>query len=69
MSDLIPSSCLEKHEDNQDAEILIRVTEDDIQLETMGCKSEFKRDFSLLGLFALCFSELSVLVGVSGTIW
>ena len=42
---------------------------DDSQLELLGYKQEFKRDFSFLGLFSLCSSELAVLPGVAGTIW
>lgn len=42
---------------------------DDAQLQLLGYKSEFKRDFSFLGLFSLCSSELAVLPGVAGTIW
>ncbi|PSR80619.1 hypothetical protein PHLCEN_2v6688 [Hermanssonia centrifuga] len=41
---------------------------DDIQLEQLGYKPEFKRDFTFLGLFSLCSSELAVLPGVAGTI-
>ena len=42
---------------------------DDAQLELLGYKQEFKRDFSFLGLWSLCSSELAVLPGVAGTIW
>lgn len=38
-------------------------------LEQLGYKQEFKRDFSFLGLWSLCSSELAVLPGVAGTIW
>ena len=40
-----------------------------VALEHLGYKSEFKRDFSFLGLFSLSLSELAVLPGVAGTIW
>ncbi|KAH8101637.1 amino acid transporter [Cristinia sonorae] len=42
---------------------------DDAYLLQMGYKSEFKRDFTFLGLFSLVQSELAVLPGVAGTIW
>ena len=42
---------------------------DDAQLELLGYKPEFKRDFSFLGLYSLVSSELAVLPGVAGTIW
>jgi hypothetical protein len=42
---------------------------DDEQLEHLGYKPEFKRDYSFLGLFSLSMSELAVFPGVAGTIW
>lgn len=45
------------------------VEADDAYLEQLGYKSEFKRDFTFLGLFSLVQSELAVLPGVAGTIW
>jgi hypothetical protein len=41
---------------------------DDAYLEHLGYKSEFKRDFTFIGLFSLVSSELAVLPGVAGTI-
>lgn len=52
-----------------DVEVVEYANSDDIQLEMLGYKSEFKRDFTFLGLFSLCSSELAVLPGVAGTIW
>ena len=52
-----------------DVEIVESDNADDVQLEHLGYKPEFKRDFSFLGLFSLCSSELAVLPGVAGTIW
>lgn len=69
MSDSISDSSIKRHEKREDIEVVVCDEEDNVQLELLGYKQEFKRDFSLLGLFALCSSELSVLVGVSGTIW
>ena len=43
--------------------------EDDVYLEQLGYKQEFKRDFTFLGLFSLVSSELAILPGVAGTIW
>lgn len=45
------------------------VVQDDVNLEHMGYKQEFRRDFSFIGLFSLVSSELAVLPGVAGTIW
>jgi len=42
---------------------------DDLYLEHLGYKSEFRRDYSFVGLFSLVLSELAVLPGVAGTIW
>ncbi|EJD41031.1 amino acid transporter [Auricularia subglabra TFB-10046 SS5] len=42
---------------------------EDAYLEQLGYKSEFKRDFTFIGLFSLVSSELAVLPGVAGTIW
>ena len=52
-----------------DVEVIECDDADDIQLEQLGYKPEFKRDFTFLGLFSLCSSELAVLPGVAGTIW
>ena len=52
-----------------DVEIVEPDNADDVELEHLGYKPEFKRDFSFLGLFSLCSSELAVLPGVAGTIW
>lgn len=52
-----------------DVEVVEGGDPDDVQLEHLGYKPEFKRDFSFLGLFSLCSSELAVLPGVAGTIW
>ncbi|KAH7103349.1 amino acid transporter [Auriculariales sp. MPI-PUGE-AT-0066] len=45
------------------------IASDDALLHHLGYKSEFKRDFTFLGLFSLTSSELAVLPGVAGTIW
>lgn len=55
--------------DKPDVEVMELDAEDNMQLELLGYKQEFKREFTLVGLMALCFSELSVLVGIGGTIW
>ena len=47
----------------------IGVDADDENLEQLGYKQEFKRDFSFLGLFSLVQSELGVFSGVAATIW
>ncbi|EKM57619.1 uncharacterized protein PHACADRAFT_251336 [Phanerochaete carnosa HHB-10118-sp] len=52
-----------------DVESVSYTDSDDAVLETLGYKQEFKRDFSFLGLWSLCSSELAVLPGVAGTIW
>lgn len=52
-----------------DVEVVEYDDPDDIQLEHLGYKPEFKRDFTFLGLFSLVSSELAVLPGVAGTIW
>ncbi|KAF7795625.1 hypothetical protein EIP86_006790 [Pleurotus ostreatoroseus] len=52
-----------------DVEVVEYADSDDLQLELLGYKSEFKRDFTFLGLFSLVSSELAVLPGVAGTIW
>ena len=52
-----------------DVEVVEYANSDDMQLELLGYKSEFKRDFTFLGLFFLTSSELAVLPGVAGTIW
>lgn len=52
-----------------DVESIDYAASDDAMLELLGYKQEFKRDFSFLGLFSLCSSELAVLPGVAGTIW
>ena len=53
----------------EDVEVVEYANSDDIQLELLGYKSQFKRDFSFLGLYSLVSSELAVLPGVAGTIW
>lgn len=55
--------------DSVDTEILEVAGADDEQLLSLGYKSEFRRDFTFLGLFSLVSSELAVLPGVAGTIW
>lgn len=50
-------------------EVLEVTGEDDEQLLTLGYKPEFRRDFTLLGLFSFASSQLAVLPGVAGTIW
>ena len=52
-----------------DVESIDYAASDDAQLELLGYKQEFKRDFSFLGLWSLVSSELAVLPGVAGTIW
>lgn len=52
-----------------DVESMSFTDSDDAMLEMLGYKPEFKRDFSFLGLWSLCSSELAVLPGVAGTIW
>lgn len=52
-----------------DVESMSYADSDDAVLEMLGYKQEFKRDFSFLGLWSLCSSELAVLPGVAGTIW
>lgn len=52
-----------------DAELIDYAGSDDAQLEMLGYKQEFKRDFSFIGLWSLVSSELAVLPGVAGTIW
>ncbi|KAI0338005.1 amino acid transporter [Trametopsis cervina] len=59
----------DEKESRKDVEVALYARGDDSQLELMGYKQEFKRDFSFLGLFALTSSELAVLPGVAGTIW
>ncbi|KAJ3549968.1 hypothetical protein NM688_g5123 [Phlebia brevispora] len=61
----------DKEEDARsvDVEVVEYANSDDVQLELLGYKSEFKRDFSFLGVFSLVSSELAVLPGVAGTIW
>lgn len=44
-------------------------TDDDVQLELLGYKQEFKRDFSFIGLWSLVSSELAVMPGIAGSIW
>lgn len=58
-----------KKEEDVTVEVASYDGTDDTQLEMLGYKPEFKRDFSFLGLFSLCSSELAVLPGVAGTIW
>ena len=58
-----------EYSNSVDVEVLESGDPDDVQLEYLGYKPEFKRDFSFLGLFSLCSSELAVLPGVAGTIW
>ena len=53
----------------EDVEVVEYANSDDMQLELLGYKSQFKRDFSFLGLYSLVSSELAVLPGVAGTIW
>ncbi len=62
---------MEKQADTRsvDVEVVEYTDSDDVQLELLGYKSEFKRDFTFLGLFSLVSSELAVLPGVAGTIW
>ena len=48
---------------------VLDAVEDDVYLEQLGYKQEFKRDFTFLGLFSLVSSELAILPGVAGTIW
>ena len=67
MSTVTPS--IEELAEKQDVEVGVYEGADDIQLEMLGYKPEFKRDFSFLGLFSLCSSELAVLPGVAGTVW
>lgn len=62
-------SSIEDYSEKQDVEVAEYEEADDSQLELLGYKQEFKRDFSFLGLFSLCSSELAVLPGVAGTIW
>ena len=52
-----------------DVESIDYAGSDDAQLELLGYKQEFKRDFSFIGLWSLVSSELAVLPGVAGTIW
>ena len=52
-----------------DVESISYADSDDAMLEMLGYKQEFKRDFSFIGLWSLCSSELAVLPGVAGTIW
>ena len=52
-----------------DVESIDYAASDDAQLELLGYKQEFKRDFSFIGLWSLVSSELAVLPGVAGTIW
>ena len=54
---------------SQDVEVMTFESPDDVQLELLGYKQEFKRDYTFLGLFSLTSSELAVLPGVAGTIW
>ena len=58
-----------EYSNNGDVEVAEYECRDDVQLEQLGYKQEFKRDFSFLGVFSLCSSELAVLPGVAGTIW
>ncbi|KIP04158.1 hypothetical protein PHLGIDRAFT_120946 [Phlebiopsis gigantea 11061_1 CR5-6] len=44
-------------------------TADDVELEQLGYKQEFKRDFSFIGLWSLVSSELAVMPGIAGSIW
>ena len=60
---------INEYSSNGDVEVAEYECGDDVQLEHLGYKQEFKRDFSCLGLFSLCSSELAVLPGVAGTIW
>lgn len=62
---------MEKQADTRsvDVEVVEYADSDDLQLELLGYKSEFKRDFTFLGLYSLVSSELAVLPGVAGTIW
>ena len=65
-----PSVIAYDEKDSQkDVEVAQYPRGDDSQLELLGYKQEFKRDFSFVGLFALTSSELAVLPGVAGTIW
>ena len=59
----------ERYSTSVDVEVVSYDDPDDVQLEQLGYKPEFKRDFSFLGLFSLVSSELAVLPGVAGTIW
>ena len=59
----------EEYARSVDVEVVEYANSDDMQLELLGYKPQFKRDFSFLGLFSLCSSELAVLPGVAGTIW
>ena len=64
-----PTASIAELPEKQDVEVAVYEGGDDTQLEMLGYKPEFKRDFSFLGLFSLCSSELAVLPGVAGTIW
>jgi hypothetical protein len=64
----MPSSVSEK-DGRVDVDVVEASQSDDSYLELLGYKSEFRRDFSFLGLFSLVSSELAVLPGVTGTIW
>ena len=57
-----------KEDDVECAQVIVGV-DDDENLEQLGYKQEFKRDFSFLGLFSLVQSELGVFSGVAATIW
>ncbi|KAI0701071.1 amino acid transporter [Cytidiella melzeri] len=59
----------DEKDSQKDVEVAVYATGDDSQLELLGYKQEFKRDFTFLGLFSLTSSELAVLPGVAGTIW
>ena len=59
----------EEYTNSVDVEVVNYDDPDDVQLEHLGYKPEFKRDFSFLGLFSLVSSELAVMPGVAGTIW
>ena len=54
--------------DAERAQVIVGVADDE-NLEQLGYKQEFKRDFSFLGLFSLVQSEIGVFSGVAATIW
>ena len=54
--------------DPESAQVNI-VAADNANLEHLGYKPEFKRNFGFLGLFSLAQSGIAVLPAVAGTMW